>query len=194
VDLGEVVAVVVSDLGDLIRRRDATVRIHGPLPVIWGDRDRIGQLLANLIANGLRYNQSQEPRVEIGVADSTKGRHEADLESSRFNGTTIYVKDNGIGVEPQFHETIFQLFRRLHTQEEYEGTGAGLAISSKIVEAHGGRIWLESTPGRGSTFFIRLPCPPEASPSVNPSETPSFSSIVLRSTVSQVAPDEHNEC
>ncbi len=151
VDLGEVVDVLKSDLSELIRTRNAEVRVLGPLPAVWGDRDRIGQLLANLVVNGLKYNKKPEPRVEIGAAGPSDGRM-----------VTISVRDNGIGIEPQFHAKVFQLFRRLHTREEYEGTGAGLAICQKIAQAHGGRIWVESTPDRGSTFFVTLPTPPGA--------------------------------
>ncbi len=118
----------------------------GHLPTVWGDRDRIGQLLANLVSNGLKYNKSLEPRVEIGATLDPHGRM-----------VTIDVRDNGIGIDPQFHGKVFQLFRRLHTREEYEGTGAGLAICQKIVQAHGGRIWVESVPDRGSTFHVTLP-------------------------------------
>ncbi len=114
--------------------------------MLWGDRDRISQLLANLISNGLKYNQSAEPWVEVGTL--------ADDEPGPW--ITVYVRDNGIGIDPQFHTKIFQLFRRLHTREEYEGTGAGLAICSKIVHAHGGRIWVESEPNQGATFFMSL--------------------------------------
>lgn len=146
VSLDEVAGVVKADLAELIRSKNAEVAIEGPLPDVWGDRDRIGQLLANLVGNGLKYNERPDPRVEIGAEGSAGGRT-----------VTLRVRDNGIGIDPKFHAKIFQLFRRLHTREEYEGTGAGLAICQKIVQAHGGRIWVESEPGHGSTFFVSLP-------------------------------------
>jgi PAS domain S-box-containing protein len=150
INLDAVITVIRSDLAELIRAKGAEVVVAGPLPDLWGDQDRIGQLFANLIVNGLKYNDKTSPRVEVGYVAKEPG---CELSNEI---ATIYVKDNGIGIEPKFHAKVFQLFRRLHTREEYEGTGAGLAICSKIVQAHHGQIWVESQPGEGSTFFVNL--------------------------------------
>jgi PAS domain S-box-containing protein len=156
VDLSELVSVIRTDLKELLRSRNAQLHIVEPLPMILGDRDRVGQLLANLITNAIKYNNSTAPYVEVGAtASAALGSGDGDSRSASAQ-VTIYVKDNGIGIEPQFHATVFQLFRRLHTQSEYEGTGVGLAICAKIVQAHGGRIWVESSPGQGSTFYVSL--------------------------------------
>jgi PAS domain S-box-containing protein len=153
VNLDEVVETLRADFAELVRSRGAEIRVEGPLPAAWGDRDRIGQLLANLVGNGLKYNTGPDPLVVISaLAEGPGGR------------ITLAVRDNGIGIDPQFHSKIFQLFRRLHTREEYEGTGAGLAICQKIAQAHGGRIWVESEPGRGATFRVTLPGIPEGAP------------------------------
>ena len=145
VNLGELIATVRTDLTELARSRNAEIVVSGSPPTIWGDANRLGQLMANLISNGIKYNDKPVPRIEI-----TFGRSEPDM-------VDIAVSDNGIGIEPQFHDKIFQLFKRLHTQEEYEGTGAGLAIANKIVQAHGGRIRLVSQLKVGSTFLVSLP-------------------------------------
>jgi PAS domain S-box-containing protein len=153
VNLDEVLSVVRSDLAELIRTKGAEVKVIDPLPEVWGDRDRIGQLLSNLIVNGLKYNDKPHPLVEIGCLHEDPSC----MASATTNeSATIYVKDNGIGIEPKFHSKIFQLFRRLHTRDEYEGTGAGLAICTKIVQAHLGKIWVESHPSEGSTFFVTI--------------------------------------
>jgi PAS domain S-box-containing protein len=152
------VATVKSDLADLIQRREATVRVEGVLPVVAGDPPRVVQLLTNLVSNGLKYNSSRRPEVVIGEqADKQAPPPSHNGDEPLVDRVTIFVRDNGIGIEPQYHEQIFRIFRRLHRREEYEGTGAGLAISKKIVEAHGGRIWVESQPRRGSTFYFTLP-------------------------------------
>lgn len=146
VDLSGCLERVQEDLRALIQERGAEVLAVGPLPTLQGDPQRITQVLANLVANGLKYNRSERPRVEVS-ANWEPGATMA----------TVAVRDNGIGIDPAHHEKIFGLFRRLHAQDDYEGAGAGLAIVRKVVEAHGGTVWVESQPGVGSTFFVRLP-------------------------------------
>lgn len=145
-DWDAVIATVTSDLHELIQQKTGIVRVEGKLPEALGDPERIGQLLTNLISNGLKYNQSEQPEVVIGAKpDTSQGE------------VLIYVRDNGIGIDPEYHEQIFRIFRRLHHREEFDGTGAGLAICRKIVVGHGGQLWVESTAGAGSTFYFTLP-------------------------------------
>jgi PAS domain S-box-containing protein len=146
VDLAACVDRARTDLGALIADRGAEVVAVGPLPTLQGDPQRITQVLANLVANGVKYNRSPTPRVEVSAA----------VEPGA-SMATIAVRDNGIGIAPDHHEKIFGLFRRLHAPDDYEGTGAGLAIVRKVVEAHGGTVRVESTPGEGATFLVRLP-------------------------------------
>ncbi|WZO97216.1 PAS domain S-box protein [Isosphaeraceae bacterium EP7] len=149
IDLDSLIDEARADLGELIRSKGAELRVRGPLPSIWGDRERVGQLLRNLLSNGLKYNRDPAPWVEISAGpDDPAGL------------AVLAIRDNGIGIEPQFHAKIFQLFRRLHNRDDYEGTGAGLAICVKIAQAHGGQVRVESEPGKGSTFFVSLPRPP----------------------------------
>ena len=178
VDLTELASVIRTDLGELIRSRGAEVEVVEPLPTVWGDRVRLGQLLANLVTNGLKYNRSDRPRVTISTASSADG--------DPNETATIAVADNGIGIDPQFHTAIFQLFRRLHTREEYEGTGAGLAICNKIVQAHGGRIRVESEPGRGSTFYIQFRRPTHRDRAPVPPDVPH----TQESRIPETVPDE----
>jgi PAS domain S-box-containing protein len=137
------------DLGQRLRERGGEVRAIDPLPTVWGDPVRLGQLVINLIGNGLKYNRSDAPFVEV-----------SERVSERDAGyVVIAFRDNGIGIAPEHFDRIFELFRQLHAREEYEGTGAGLAIVRKIAEAHGGSVRVESAPGAGSTFLVRLPVP-----------------------------------
>lgn len=147
VALQELLGLIQRDLTASLRARNAELVIAAGLPVVWGDHTRIAQLLTNLIANGIKYNRSDAPCVEVGAGEDEEPEGMA----------TLFVRDNGIGIDARYHEKIFQLFRRLHARDEFEGTGAGLAICQKIVHAHGGRIWVESTPGAGSTFWLTLP-------------------------------------
>jgi light-regulated signal transduction histidine kinase (bacteriophytochrome) len=124
---------------------------HGPLPTVFADPVQLGQLFQNLIGNALKFNASKPPQAHVSAL----------LISGEPQGIDPYwqfaVTDNGIGIEAQYSERIFGAFQRLHTMAEYPGTGIGLAICKKIVEAHGGRIWLESTPGKGTTFYFTIP-------------------------------------
>lgn len=150
----EITETVLGDLRELtMQNPQSSVRIELPLPEVSGDPERIIQLLTNLLGNAIKYNNSEQPEIFFGAVKKGTEENEA--------GPIFYVKDNGIGIEPKFHEQIFRIFRRLHHREEYSGTGAGLAICKKIVEAHGGRIWVESEPGQGSTFYFSLPHPTE---------------------------------
>jgi signal transduction histidine kinase len=154
VDLDAVMAEVLRTLEAAICSRRAAVHVAGRLPRVAGDATLIGMALANLVSNGLKFNRQAEPRVEVGV----------------MSGRTpvIYVRDDGIGIDRQHHETIFEIFRRLHGRTQYEGHGVGLAIVRKIVEAHGGRLWLDSEPGRGSTFYFTLAPAGERLPAAPP--------------------------
>lgn len=149
-NLTTIVATVRQDLVDLLQREDAAIVTDGSLPDVIGDPVRVTQLLTNLVANGLKYNQNPQPRVTIGSMPCADDPGRA----------TIYVRDNGIGIDPAFHQQIFGIFRRLHQDGQYEGTGAGLAICKKIVEGHGGHIWIESQVGQGATFYFTLARPP----------------------------------
>jgi PAS domain S-box-containing protein len=167
-DLIDVVETVRGDLAHLIQRKGATVRVQGLLPAVAGDPQRIAQLLANLVGNGLKYNTAPRPEVVIGSAADVQApdsesemRLDADVAArpAQPEFVTVFVRDNGIGIEPKYHQQIFRIFKRLHRQDEYEGTGAGLAICKKIIEAHGGRIWVDSQLGQGATFYFTLPRP-----------------------------------
>jgi PAS domain S-box-containing protein len=117
---------------------------HDVLPTLPGDELQLAQLFQNLIGNALKFRGSASPVVHISVVD-------------RNTEWEIGVRDNGIGIEPQYFEKVFMVFQRLHAMGEYPGTGIGLAICKKVVERHGGRIWVESQPGAGSSFLFTLP-------------------------------------
>ena len=116
----------------------------GPLPEIMGDRSQLVQLVQNLIGNGLTYRGDQPPRIHVSV-------------ERRGTEWIFSVRDNGIGIDPKYREQIFEIFKRLHDQKEYPGTGIGLAVCRRVVNRHGGKIWVESELGHGSTFRFTIP-------------------------------------
>lgn len=144
VDLNQILKKVESDLSFSIEQRGAEIRIESPLPTVNCDRVQISEVFKNIISNAIKFNAAVHPVVDIRVHE------EADFY-------LFSVKDNGIGIDPRYADRIFQLFERLHPREEFPGTGAGLAICKKIIEGLDGRIWVESFPGDGSTFFFTIP-------------------------------------
>ncbi len=142
-DLNKIAENVLDNLQSIIQGKKSDI-ICDRLPHLSVDAAQIQSLFQNLIINAVRYNESPNPCIEIGCRERDHVCH-------------FFVKDNGIGISPQFHERIFMVFQRLHTDREYQGTGLGLALCKNIVERHGGRIWVESQPQEGSTFYFTLP-------------------------------------
>lgn len=128
---------------------------HGPLPTVQGDARQIGQLLTNLLSNAIKFRGPEPLRVQIDAERIEPGTSSASADAQ--GAWRISVRDNGIGIEPRYFERIFVMFQRLHLRSEHEGTGIGLAICRRVVERHGGRIGVISSPGRGSTFHFTLP-------------------------------------
>ncbi|MDW7771318.1 MAG: MASE3 domain-containing protein [Desulfobulbaceae bacterium] len=142
-DLENVLNKALMNLSKTIEKKHAAIT-YKDLPVITADATQMVQLFQNLIANALKFNDRKNPAVDVT----------AELKENEW---VIRVRDNGIGINEKDRERIFLVFQRLHRREEYEGTGIGLALCKKIVERHGGRIWVESVPGAGSSFFFTLP-------------------------------------
>jgi PAS domain S-box-containing protein len=136
----------LSNLELYIKENKASVS-HDPLPEVMADYTQLFQVFQNLIINGIKFHGKEAPRIHISV-------------EKKASEWVFSVQDNGIGIDPQYSEKIFEVFKRLHKKEEYPGTGIGLAICKKIVERHGGRIWVESELGYGSTFYFALPISP----------------------------------
>jgi len=142
-DCGAVVDRAIANLQSAIEESGAAVT-RDPLPTVMADATQLMQVFQNLLANAIKFRGEKRP--EIHVAAERRG------EEWLFR-----VQDNGIGIEPEHAERIFRVFARLHTRSDYPGTGIGLAICKRVVERHGGRIWVESTPDRGRTFSFTLP-------------------------------------
>jgi light-regulated signal transduction histidine kinase (bacteriophytochrome) len=145
VDADDLVAAAAANLASGIEETGAEIEVTGDLPVVSGERSLLVLVFQNLIGNGIKFRGEEPPRVRLSV--------ERDDGFWRFT-----VADNGIGIDPEYGERIFVIFQRLHTKEAYTGTGIGLAMCRKVIEHHGGRIWLEpSDNGAGATFRFTLP-------------------------------------
>jgi len=150
-NLNQLVKNVVDVLSISLQETKVDIRIPRPLPSIQCDRIQVNEVFSNLIGNAIKYNERVEKWVEIGWLDAVPSSGAAEP------AIVFYVKDNGIGIRGKHLDAIFRIFKRLHAANRYGGgTGAGLTIAKKIVERHGGNIWVESTYGEGSTFYFTL--------------------------------------
>ncbi len=143
VELAQVLEQALSNLAMAVSESRAEVTCDR-MPAVIGDPDQLAELLQNLIGNAIKFQSNGTPRIHVGA-------------ERRDGEWIVSVRDNGIGIDPQFRERIFVIFQRLHGREEYPGTGIGLAICKKIVTRHGGRIWADSEPGQGATFSFTVP-------------------------------------
>ena len=143
-DLNAVIAEIDDLMESFPHEGEIRLSIPDPLPIVTCDRPRITEVFRNLIANAVKYNDKPEKTVEIGCDKSGAV-------------PVFHVRDNGIGIDARFHEDIFRIFKRLNSEDDaVKGTGVGLTFVRKIVERHGGKIWLQSHPGKGTTFFFTL--------------------------------------
>jgi light-regulated signal transduction histidine kinase (bacteriophytochrome) len=142
-DFEVILSQVLSDLELLIQETGAVIT-HDPLPTVMCDQVQISQLFTNLITNAIKFRQDEAPIIHISV-------------KQQENQWVFSFQDNGIGIDMAQAGRLFQLFQRLHGREKYPGTGIGLAVCKRIVERHGGKIWVESELNKGATFFFTLP-------------------------------------
>ncbi|MFW6009540.1 MAG: sensor histidine kinase [archaeon] len=142
INLNEIIEELKSDFGYCIKKYNVTIN-YEKMPIIKGSKYRIKQLFQNLISNSIKFRKDNNLIINIGYSEYA-------------NYWEFYIKDNGIGIHPEYYDKIFGLFKRLYTKEEYPGTGIGLAICKKIIENHKGKIWVESEPNKGTTFYFTI--------------------------------------
>jgi light-regulated signal transduction histidine kinase (bacteriophytochrome) len=145
VDLEMLVKEVIGDLAPETEKRKIAWRI-GHLPTCYGDRSMLRLVFNNLISNAVKFTQTRE-QAEIAIGSLNQNKDEA----------VVFVKDNGVGFDMKYEDKLFGVFRRLHSQEVFEGTGIGLSTVQRIVHRHGGRVWAEATVDKGATFYVALP-------------------------------------
>jgi signal transduction histidine kinase len=145
IDIPKLAHSVLDEYGEQLRESGAQIKLDVPAAIVRADREGFALVLRNFLGNAIKFTRdTSKPAIELG------GKVESGL-------LTLWVRDNGIGFDPQYHDQIFKIFQRLHRMDEYSGTGIGLALARKAVQRMRGRIWAESEPGRGATFFIELP-------------------------------------
>ena len=149
IDCEAILKNALSNLHSSIKESNATITSDA-LPTVMADASQILQLFQNLLSNAIKFRGDEPLKIHVGC-------------NQRDGESEFFVKDNGIGIEPPYFERVFRIFQRLQTGSDRPGTGIGLANCRKIVERHGGRIWVESEPGSGSTFFFTLPERPHES-------------------------------
>jgi light-regulated signal transduction histidine kinase (bacteriophytochrome) len=146
VPLGDAVTAALQNLGPALDEAGAEVTVAADLPVVTGDAGELARLFQNLVGNAVKYrDDARSPRIDIGWRGEEDGM------------VVVWVRDNGTGIAEEDRDRAFRIFQRLVPSDRCEGSGIGLSICRKIVERHGGRIWIESVVGEGSTFLIRLP-------------------------------------
>ena len=143
VNMNSIVENIITNIAHTIETKKVALEIES-LPTIIVDETKVTLVLKNLIENGIKYNQTESPLIHVGYEDNSENH-------------IFYVKDNGIGIEKEYHEMIFEMFKRLHNKEDYEGTGIGLAFCEKVIHQHGGEIWLDKSGDDGSIFKFSIP-------------------------------------
>ena len=143
VSCDDALELAIRSLNQAIVRNGADIQTS-PLPVVIGDESQLHRLFQNLLSNALKFRGDKSPVIRVW----------AELQGDEW---VFAVKDNGIGIAPEYREKVFGMFSRLHSRAQYEGTGVGLALCSKIAQRHGGRIWVESDVGKGATFRFNIP-------------------------------------
>ncbi|MGB9937330.1 MAG: sensor histidine kinase [Methanobacterium sp.] len=146
VDTNVILSKTIKSLSTSLKESYAKITVD-ELPKVMGDADQLQRVFQNLISNAIKFRKCEEP-LKIDISS-----HKSEDEKEYV----FVIKDNGIGIEKQYMERIFVIFQRLHTRDVYKGTGIGLSIVKKVIERHGGRVWVESSPGKGSTFYFTLP-------------------------------------
>ncbi len=147
VNMNNLINSIIERIKFDIEKHKVDLKIQENMLTVHCDRIKMGEVFLNLITNAIKFsskNNQENPKVEIGY-------------ESRDKSHKFYVKDNGIGIKPEHHQQVFSIFKRLHTDKEYPGTGAGLSIVKRVIDDHGGKIWIESEPGQGTTFLFTIP-------------------------------------